>query len=344
MKTPVVGILGAALLVSATWSNAEEPTDLDFSGRTSIPKQGSDSPYLFEAVARGNGSFPFALKIFGGAKSVKVTVRTPGGREFTPTVWSKAETREILGRCADVKPEEVKPIEGMSSEPPTDPWVMPEDFDEAKCTQFEEKNLSLARGFLSEAWKRNVERKETCAYLVENDVKNDDFYVEAKFRKSSSERATTQEIYGILHRDACGSPSDEYRLIIAVEAQSAPRVSLRGKEWEGPKQSTIKPTSEGRFAPSPLILMNWLKSGCGQVISAVKWEGGAPVHIEQLQVEDFIPYRDMRLARAPISHLLSGGRGTFELIAPLRGGYGACFDFVRTRQVRNGYPEMEEKG
>jgi hypothetical protein len=44
----------------------------------------------------------------------------------------------------------------------------------------------------------------------------------------------------------------------------------------GGSEATIKPVSDGMYAPEPLLLMNYL-GFCGQRINIVKWKRGKPV-------------------------------------------------------------------
>lgn len=303
---------------------------------------GTSSPYRFTASSKGNLSFPFLIKIGGGAVSdLEVAITSPSGVNYHPTLLTKEITKLILSQCVEAKPVEIEPLTATTEPAPSEAWVMPPDFDPSQCVQFEEGNVHLAMSFLIEGWQRDVGYEETCAYLIHHGVKNEDFYPPPTY-KGSSLGAHAKELYGIFHKDACGSEEDEYELSITISSSGRPSLSVRSQDWHGGMQASIKPTSEGRFAPQPLILMNWLQSRCGQLINAVKWQDGRPSKVEYVPVGDFIPYRDMRLARSPIGHLLNGGKGTFELISPLKGGYGVCFDFEKKRQVRNGYPPMPD--
>jgi hypothetical protein len=104
----------------------------------------------------------------------------------------------------------------------------------------------------------------------------------------------------------------------------------------GGSEATIKPVSDGMYAPEPLLLMNYLGL-CGQRINIVKWKRGKPVSRTAAKVFDLIQYRDFVLTRTPIGPYLTGGEASIELF-DRNSGYGACFELERKRQRVNGYP------
>jgi hypothetical protein len=179
------------------------------------------------------------------------------------------------------------------------------------------------------------------------------------------------ESFGVIQKDACNPRINTYTLRVRVDTSGVDRASfpngvpvrvqLFNKTYSGPKASSIKPESDGKFAPKPLILMSTL--GFNETINVVQWGGGTPSRITKIPVDSFdrVFWQGQVLARAPIDGILSAssrkqpkrraprGRArrlraapasneaTFEISTPNQ-AYGVCFQLVRSRQKANGYP------
>jgi hypothetical protein len=165
--------------------------------------------------------------------------------------------------------------------------------------------------------------------------------------RDHKEAAFRFERYGIMNKDACSNPNTQYYLLVrvnlsAVDRRKQKRLSVtarvRYQDYTGLSIASIKPVSDGRFAPDPLILMHHLGHLCGHRIHVVEWENKIPVRRTLIPVEDMIQWRDFVLVRSPIAAYLTGGLATFELTDTNR-GYSACFTLERIRQRANGYPE-----
>jgi hypothetical protein len=150
---------------------------------------------------------------------------------------------------------------------------------------------------------------------------------------------------GLFEKNACSSEGDTYIFRVKVKLpQKLPssgylRIRISETKHYGGKEATIKPISDGKFAPQPLLLMNYL-GFCGQNIKITKWSGGKPISSADAKVFDLIHYRDLILTRTPISSYLVGGEATVQLFDQ-NSGYGACFTLERKRQRVNGYPGDE---
>ena len=156
---------------------------------------------------------------------------------------------------------------------------------------------------------------------------------------------------GFLQKDTCGTkPKSKYILAIRVDLtqidpaffQSGFQVnaSLVVTPYRGDTASSIKPVSDGRFAPQPLLLMSsvgGLYYG-GEWANVVKWnkKGGGKL-IKKLPVEDYAYYKGMILTRILVGSVLTGGKATFELTNGYS-VYSVCFKLVRSRQKVGGYP------
>jgi hypothetical protein len=153
---------------------------------------------------------------------------------------------------------------------------------------------------------------------------------------------------GMLRKNACAAPNKSRYLIrlavnlteidpAALQAGTEIRVTFRERKYTGTKASTIKPVSEGRFAPHPLLLMSSVSAYRERVL-VTRWKNDRPRPSVELPIEDYVYYRGLVLTRSVVSSLLNGnGKATFEIVGGDR-GYGVCFQMRRARQSRNGYP------
>ena len=146
---------------------------------------------------------------------------------------------------------------------------------------------------------------------------------------------------GVLIRNACGGKNDKQVLKVTVsfkQRRTAPttiRLSALELTYQGDMAATIKPVSEGKFAPQPLLLMSYL-STCGQEAFLSKFTNNTERNRTPIKVRDLIPYNGRVLNRSPIGALLRGGKGTFTLTNGDY-AYGVCFNLVAKRQKVNGY-------
>jgi hypothetical protein len=152
------------------------------------------------------------------------------------------------------------------------------------------------------------------------------------------------EGYGLVHKNACDGNTKSYIIKIEIDLSAVDRsqypngvqfsTAAQVVPYRGCKSASIKPTSDGKFAPNPLILMCSL--GGFEGVSLANWKSGKYMGGQNLKVEDYIYHKGV-YTRSVASKVLRGGRGTFEIS---NGGsaYGVCFSLSRTRQRANGYP------
>jgi hypothetical protein len=145
---------------------------------------------------------------------------------------------------------------------------------------------------------------------------------------------------GMVRKDACKKKQSKstYEIVFTARVRSSRPISV-GISESSPvtkKAASVKPVSDGKFAPAPLLLMESLGL-CDQSLNKVTWQRGAPT-VTPLSIEDVISYRGLVLNRSNISSALGGGRGVFDLDDG-RSAYGVCMAFTRTRQRVNGYPQ-----
>jgi len=155
---------------------------------------------------------------------------------------------------------------------------------------------------------------------------------------------------GFLLKDACiPDRTSNYLVKVVVDFTKIDKTLLDNgltvhagvstSTYSGSKATSLKPVSDGKFAPRPLILMSTLGGffGGGERIELYKWSSkGPPKKPAILRVEDYVGYKGLFLARA-IATGLTGGKGTFMLTNGST-AYGVCLRLSRTRQSVNGYP------
>jgi hypothetical protein len=123
-------------------------------------------------------------------------------------------------------------------------------------------------------------------------------------------------VRALLNKDACSSTSDKYLVRITIDFSSVNRAVLGSSitiksrlftdEYNGRTSASIKPESEGKFFPKPLILMSSL--GWNESISVKQWNNVAPIGRGAIPVNgrDRVFWQGLVLARAPIDNLLRG--------------------------------------
>jgi len=152
----------------------------------------------------------------------------------------------------------------------------------------------------------------------------------------------------ILHKDTCGTKAKGSHLVrfdislasVNAEAKAAGydlSVGALDIKYYGKKAGTLKPTSDGKFAPRALFLLSttggW--GGTGEKMTVVRWKK-AKYSLQTLRVEDYVGYRGLSLARVVAEPALRGGKGTVEIQSGA-GVYSVCFKLSKSRQRVNGY-------
>ena len=159
------------------------------------------------------------------------------------------------------------------------------------------------------------------------------------------------EFTSILLKDSCRALRNSFYLIKleldlsqvtrSAEQNITIQTKVTARKYSGGKQSTLKPVSEGRFAPAPLLLMRALSGGYyGSVSEKMylnKWRNGLPKKNLAIRVPQYLYYRGMIFAEGLPGGYLSGGRATATLSNDTT-GYSLCLSLDRRRQKFYGYP------
>jgi hypothetical protein len=176
--------------------------------------------------------------------------------------------------------------------------------------------------------------------LAKPEDPNDDFY--------RNEHNGRIEASTVISKNACDRSMKRYVVALKVDLSKvdrskfpngiAVRVKMMERRYSGKTGASIKPVSDGKFAPQPLLLMSSVgRWGAKESVQMVQWRKGKPGRAVSLRVEDYVYYKGFVLSRIVAGKVLRGGQATFEATNGTQ-SYGVCFDLVRRRQRVNGYP------
>ena len=153
----------------------------------------------------------------------------------------------------------------------------------------------------------------------------------------------------MLNKDACDNSVSEYQIEFVIDLSGVDRNAPGGQGTVTAKitageaslaAASIKPVSDGKFAPKPLILIESTGysyySGSSETLQLMRWAKGRPGKASVLKIEDRIFHQGQSLIRSVAQGVLSGGKGTFEVTNGEKAGV-ACLNLVRSRQRVNGY-------
>lgn len=156
---------------------------------------------------------------------------------------------------------------------------------------------------------------------------------------------------GIIQKNTC---SKKYSYFAKIEADLskvpesafdegiAVGISLTFKNFDGTQAATMKPASDGKWAPRPILLISQINHGFPEQVRLVYWKGAKIRNQKTLTVGEpkFISsmgryyYMHLRV----MSGFLSGGQAPIEVVAPSGAlAYSHCFTLRATRQNRGGY-------
>lgn len=153
------------------------------------------------------------------------------------------------------------------------------------------------------------------------------------------------DLGGVFRKDSCNSRVSKYIVKVTldfsgVDITKFPQgitVRFHGLEnvYKGKRAASVKPVSDGRFAPAPLLLMTSVSYD--EDVEIMKWTKGKPKQVATVDIEDRVYYRGFVLSRSVASSILSGGKASVDKVSDYQ-SYGACLSMTRTRQRVNGYP------
>jgi hypothetical protein len=152
-------------------------------------------------------------------------------------------------------------------------------------------------------------------------------------------------ILGVIHKNSCDRGLNSYFVSILIDVSGIDpaitnagyTVKIRGaaSAYSGRGAGSIKPVSDGKFAPQPLLLMESI--GNPELVYVTRWRGNRLVQTRLQTIRAYAFYRGLRLSRVLIANELNNRKGSVTVYDG-NDAYGACFTMSRTRQCVNDYP------
>ena len=128
--------------------------------------------------------------------------------------------------------------------------------------------------------------------------------------------------------------------IAASERAAGFKISLDIKEavFSGGMQASLKPVSDGKYAPNPLVLTALISTGDKHMYT--RWSSGAKKILSSATTKGIVKYTPWQglILGASLPPPLAGGKMTVFTF-DTQSAYGVCFSATRTRQRYNGYPD-----
>jgi hypothetical protein len=176
--------------------------------------------------------------------------------------------------------------------------------------------------------------------------------------ETGSKNLANQYVSVVVKKDTCNTnTSGKYVVRVELDFSKAKLGKLSTKEkvvnivgetstYDGNTATTIKPVSDGMYAPDPLLLMSSVGSyygGRGESVELFSFKKGKIKTIGTMKAEPrIVYYRGFVLSTYLIKNFLgSGQRVTAEISSGDYRAYGVCIQLSRTRQTYNGYPDMD---
>jgi hypothetical protein len=309
---------------------------------------------IFVAPHQGNQSIPVQIQV-GGPPGIKVKVFgvVSSRRGQTPLIVAQSSQRKRYPLSKIALTSNVS--QALSPEPPQPPSGGRFERDTSSdCQGISPSIIEAYRQALANAYPPGTLTDSViCAFIRNggNDVDDNpspdatptppsDLKPSQTFSPFEIQRGTL-----FFQKDGCSSTRN-YFLLVEVDLS---RVKSEGRKtsfnvgaaaqtvpFQGAKASVLKPESDGKFSPRPLMLMSTTGAYGGEAMYLSRWAKNRLRSSESIKVEDYVYARGRTLARAVIDKYLRGGKGVFELYNQAS-GYGVCFDLARRRQEKNGY-------
>jgi hypothetical protein len=353
----------AAILVSVSIVEAQSPAPLSLDGRptTVSVAAGAATKRTFYSAIKGNSSAMVRLILTAPAgttvkaSTIKITgtlaqaLATKKGFTSLQVLTETQAATFNATPCIDFSP-------GEGSAEPEASIPQPES-NSPLCDLFPPDARAAIGEALAALYGGSWSDAQVCGYLVNNyfggaepcDPADPICTLLQSLEQSQPQAAkfsptveTTYQSFTVrVSQDACAPKSTRYLIKFALSIPALDEsvtITARATSsiFSGTKAASIKPISDGKYAPQPILLMSFLGNFCGQRVEISKWSGQKRLSKSATEPRDLIPYNGRVLTRTPIGSFLTGGRGTFELFNG-RINYGVCFDLRKRRQKVNGY-------
>jgi len=318
--------------------------------------------------SKGNSAVPFGMLI-DAPKGTAVEVagaplRTGGPAKVRPRSWFPIElAKEVGGSNPRPRVTVQDPRSSVRSLPQTAALTRASSNIDAQCRMLTEDVLQQLIDYLTQEYGGTWNRESVCAFVFGDEETPVDPGPGGGGGDSSSPVDTTTDPndtfysdprngaaagYGHLLKDSCDARAKRYLVKMTIDLSAVDhtqyqndieiRIRAAAKGYSGKKAATIKPVSDGMFAPHPLLLMSSVGGWGGkEKINLTRWSKGKPGKLTSIEIKDHVSYHSLYLTRSVIGAQLRGGRGVFT-ISNGSEAYSVCFSLVRSRQRINGYP------
>lgn len=170
--------------------------------------------------------------------------------------------------------------------------------------------------------------------------------------QSSYQSTAISNAQGVMIKNSCAA-AQRVRYLVrvkidlsAVDAsllKAGSQLTIRAKQqpYRGNRATLLKPVSEGRYSPSPIVIMASIGryGNAPERMALWRWRGNKPVRMKGLQPGGYVYYRGGTYAMSVVSRVLVGGKGTFVL-SNSQSAYAVCLNLVRRRQTLNRFPSV----
>lgn len=331
------------------------PNSNDVAIATVPANTASNTPVVFYYLSKGNLTSKLGVEIYG-PKGIETKVEAAQVISSVTNTLSKGSFWRIPldGSIIELS-NKSSPRSYYSRVTNTTPKVARSIISD--CASIPPSILVLLLKNLSEQEGRVISHEEACGEASPGLPPSDTGLITPTPTPIGSSSPTTPQVkiestYGssnaILQKDSCSTNKNYLvKITLSLSKVSAEALNqgfniqgrLRELEYTGGRAASLKPKSDGKYAPRPLLLMQSI--GGEQKVNLVKWTKGQPLTLTTVAATNSLAfYRGYVLIRIIADKLISGGRGekvNFELTNGTS-IYNVCGKRARVRWKVNGYP------
>lgn len=207
------------------------------------------------------------------------------------------------------------------------------------------------RGRMALVVMKSREKAAAAAARISQGIVQEFYLADGKTAKEVKVAAENFEVGAggalLVRKDTCGWKSNAKQLMVlelrfdqvdaaTLAAGFQMEVGTQVGTYRGSRIASIKPVSDGKYAPRPLLLIHTI-SGGSDLVTLSSWARSKLRSSRPLKVEDLVYWRGFVLNRIVAANILRGGKATVDVFNGAA-AYSACITLRRTRQRVNGYP------
>lgn len=343
MKRLLTLVLGVNLILLSSPLQAQVVHEIQGNGSDFTVALGesnlANNNLQFYFISRGNISSSVYFEINGPA-GTKATVDSALLRLTVPKTLENKKLWypvKLTKRLQIAGSERFGRVLSRSSVAQRCPWLTDEVYNQVSA-------LYLAMGL-------SFSKEEICDMYSSIEVDPDENDNENNNQTYQTPSSTVYS-YGLLLKNSCtGGRKARYLVRINVDlsavnpdslrAGSQLIVSARQLPYRGSTATLLKPVSEGRFSPSPIVLMASVGSygAHDEKMTLWRWKRNRMAQFKKLRKGGYVYYRGDSYVNSVVSNALVGGKGTFVL-SNGTSAYSVCLNLVKRRQTLNRFPSI----